>query len=78
MLHALLHDPVTPAEPQAATPPHSPLQRLAERLAQAERQALLDALLASHGNRQLAAEHLGISRAGLYAKLAQHGLGRRD
>jgi len=26
----------------------------------------------------LAAERLGISRAGFYAKLAQHGLGRRD
>jgi len=25
----------------------------------------------------LAAERLGISRAGFYAKLAQHGLGRR-
>ena len=50
---------------------------LAEQLAHAERQALLAALAATDGNRQLAAERLGISRAGFYAKLAQHGLGRR-
>jgi transcriptional regulator of acetoin/glycerol metabolism len=47
-------------------------------LAQAERQALVEALQATAGNRQQAAERLGISRAGLYAKLALHGLGKHD
>lgn len=56
----------------------SSTQTLAEQLAQAERLALQAALAATDRNRQLAAERLGISRAGLYAKLAQHGLGRRD
>ena len=40
--------------------------------------ALIDALQATAGNRQQAAQRLGISRAGLYAKLALHGLGKHD
>ncbi len=46
------------------------------RLARAERTALLAALQACGGNRRLAASRLGISRAGLYAKLQQHAITR--
>ena len=77
-LRALLIDPVTPPAPSPAAMPASSAQSLAEQLAQAERQALIDALQASAGNRRQAAERLGISRAGLYAKLALHGLGKHD
>jgi transcriptional regulator with PAS, ATPase and Fis domain len=77
-LRALLIDPVTPPAPSPAAPPASSAQSLAEQLAQAERQALVAALQACAGNRQQAAERLGISRAGLYAKLALHGLGKHD
>ncbi|MDP3366246.1 MAG: sigma 54-interacting transcriptional regulator, partial [Pseudomonas sp.] len=79
VLRGLLVDPVAPSAPMPAAPVMmSTAQTLAEQLTQAERQALQAALAATDGNRQLAAERLGISRAGLYAKLAQHGLGRRD
>lgn len=77
-LRGLLVDPVTPSTPMPAAPVMmSTAQTLTEQLAQAERQALQAALAACDGNRQLAAERLGISRAGFYAKLAQHGLGRK-
>ena len=78
-LRALLVDPVTPPAQNLAPQPAAALaQTLAEQLALAERQALVAALQASAGNRQQAAERLGISRAGLYAKLALHGLGKHD
>ncbi|MDF3195678.1 sigma 54-interacting transcriptional regulator [Pseudomonas sp. 1928-m] len=78
-VRALLVDPVTPAAHSPAPQPAATVtQTLAEQLAQAERQALIDALHATTGNRQQAAERLGISRAGLYAKLALHGLGKHD
>jgi transcriptional regulator with PAS, ATPase and Fis domain len=77
-LRGLLVDPVAPSEPGPVAPVMaSPARTLAEQLAQVERQALQAALTAADGNRQQAAERLGISRAGFYAKLAQHGLGRR-
>ena len=77
-LRGLLVDPVAPSEPGPVAPVMaSPVRTLAEQLAQVERQALQAALTAADGNRQQAAERLGISRAGFYAKLAQHGLGRR-
>jgi len=77
-LRALLIDPVAPSAPAPVAPVLTgTAQTLAEQLAQAERQALQAALAATDGNRQLAAERLGISRAGFYAKLAQHGLGRK-
>ncbi|MDZ4337616.1 MAG: helix-turn-helix domain-containing protein, partial [Pseudomonas sp.] len=79
VVRALLVDPVTPAAHSIAPQPAATTaQTLAEQLAQAERQALIDALHATTGNRQQAAERLGISRAGLYAKLALHGLGKHD
>ena len=78
-LRGLLVDPVAPSEQVPVAPVvASPARTLAEQLAQVERQALHAALTAAAGNRQQAAERLGISRAGFYAKLAQHGLGRRD
>jgi DNA-binding NtrC family response regulator len=78
VLRGLLVDPVAPSAPIPAAPVMmSSTQTLAEQLVQAERLALQAALAATDRNRQLAAERLGISRAGFYAKLAQHGLGRR-
>ncbi len=77
-LRGLLVGPVAPGKPVPVTPVMAnPTRTLAEQLAQVERQALQAALTAADGNRQQAAERLGISRAGFYAKLAQHGLGRR-
>jgi len=80
-VRTLLVDPVAPSTPTPTQPvATNTAQTLAEQLAQAKRQALQAlqaALAACNGNRQLAAERLGISRAGLYAKLAQHGLGQR-
>jgi transcriptional regulator with PAS, ATPase and Fis domain len=76
---ALLVDPVAPAAPSVTPlPTTTAALTLTEQLAQAERQALVEALQAMAGNRQQAAARLGISRAGLYAKLALHGLGKHD
>ena len=64
---------------RAATPDARPgegVVPLADALAHAERVALRAALQACGGNRRLAASRLGISRAGLYAKLQQHGITR--
>lgn len=55
----------------------APLQRLADTIAQAERQALQHALYVCKGNRRRAAVELGISRASLYSKLQLHGLSER-
>lgn len=55
----------------------APLQRLADTIAQAERQALQHALHVCKGNRRRAAVELGISRASLYSKLQLHGLSER-
>jgi DNA-binding NtrC family response regulator len=43
-------------------------------VAEAERQALEKALQHSHGNRNLAAELVGLSRASFYRKLKEYGL----
>ncbi|WPC04723.1 sigma 54-interacting transcriptional regulator [Pseudomonas benzenivorans] len=77
-LGALLGQPrvAAPPAPTSAPPPAAEIETLAQSLAAAERSAIERALSASGGNRQLAAARLGISRAGLYTKLAQHGLGR--
>ena len=79
-LGALLGQPrvAAPPAPASAPPPAAEIEPLAQSLATAERSAIERALSASGGNRQLAAARLGISRAGLYAKLAQHGLGRHS
>ena len=62
---------------QAAPLADEPLQPLAHSIASAERRALQHALAACNGNRRRAASELGISRASLYSKLQQHGLGTR-
>ncbi len=74
--------PPAPAAMFVATEPLSlqeaaPLQLLAESLAQAERRALQQALLACKGNRRRTAIELGISRASLYSKLQLHGMSER-
>ena len=69
----------TPDASREAAPdalPGAGVVPLADTLARAERSALLAALQACGGNRRLAASRLGISRAGLYAKLQQHGIAR--
>jgi DNA-binding NtrC family response regulator len=52
----------------------SPSATLQERVEEAERQALLESLRASSGNKSLAARKLGISRKSLYRRLARYGL----
>ncbi len=47
---------------------------LAHAVAEAERAAILGALQMAHGNKSLAAQALGVSRATLYEKIAQLGL----
>jgi DNA-binding NtrC family response regulator len=76
------HRVAPPAEPalsavELPTLEDSPLQLLAESVAQAERRALQHALRACKGNRRRAAVELGISRASLYSKLQLHGLSER-
>jgi transcriptional regulator of acetoin/glycerol metabolism len=43
-----------------------------------ERSRIVAALAATHGNRKEAARHLGISRATLYRRLAELGIGSGD
>jgi two-component system, NtrC family, response regulator AtoC len=62
---------VTTSGPASAGPP----QPLSQEVREAERRALLRALKHTKGNRTLAARVLGVSRATLYNKLAEHGLG---
>ena len=45
---------------------------LASRLANTEREAILDALVATNGEKLAAARHLGVSRSQLYEKLRRH------
>ncbi|MEN9984726.1 MAG: hypothetical protein RI925_228, partial [Pseudomonadota bacterium] len=65
-LRPLLPNPAPPAPA-----PHT----LAEALAATERQMIQAALAACHGRVVAAARQLGVSRATLYKKLVQHGLG---
>lgn len=53
----------------------APCKTLKEQMDAAERQVILDALLANRGCKSKAAKDLGISRTTLYEKMAQHGLG---
>jgi transcriptional regulator of acetoin/glycerol metabolism len=54
--------------------------RLAEivSLEESERDAILEALTVSGGNRSRAARALGISRQTLYTKLSKYRIGRAD
>ena len=61
--------------PQTAPALLAPAERvrtLSERVAELERQAIAEALLATGGNRVAAARRLGISRSVLYDRLARH------
>jgi two-component system response regulator AtoC len=80
---AFATQPVTRASPPAASSVAAALSTasstlipvaLAEELRRAERRALERALAYAQGNRSLAARVLGVSRATLYNKLADHGL----
>jgi two-component system response regulator AtoC len=55
--------------------PSSSVVPLSEEVRAAERRALEKALRHTKGNRTLAARILGVSRATLYNKLGEHGLG---
>jgi DNA-binding NtrC family response regulator len=50
----------------------SPAETLPARIARLEREAIREALAATGGNRVQAARRLGIARATLYQKLAEH------
>ncbi len=59
-----------------STPPPPNIEPLTERLNKVEKQALLDALSHTKGNRSKAATLLQISRANFYEKLNKHGISR--
>ncbi len=63
-----------PSSAGAAPAPGPPLP-LGEAVRNAERAAIERALVHTNGNRTVAARILGVSRATLYAKLEEHGLG---
>ncbi len=65
--HATFQDPDESLAPESAVPAAT----LAQRIAELERTAIRDALVATRGNRVQAARRLGIARATLYQKLAQ-------
>jgi DNA-binding NtrC family response regulator len=64
--------PAVSEQTQAAT------RSLAQAVADTERVAIAAALEAAHGNKSLAAQTLGVSRATLYEKMAQLGLQPRE
>jgi transcriptional regulator with PAS, ATPase and Fis domain len=64
--------PAVSEQAQAAT------RSLAQAVADTERVAIAAALEAAHGNKSLAAQTLGVSRATLYEKMAQLGLQPRE
>jgi transcriptional regulator with PAS, ATPase and Fis domain len=64
--------PAVGKQTQAAT------RSLAQAVADTERAAIAAALEATHGNKSLAAQALGVSRATLYEKMAQLGLQPRE
>ncbi|GAA4408767.1 sigma-54 interaction domain-containing protein [Quisquiliibacterium transsilvanicum] len=70
--------PVDPVEPVLSLQPTGPgadaewAGTLPERIARMEREAIREALVATGGNRLQAARMLGIARATLYQKLAEH------
>jgi two-component system, NtrC family, response regulator AtoC len=62
------------SEPVPAAAPAASAGTLEESRREAEREAILTALVKSGNNRSMAARLLGISRRGLYHKLGEHGL----
>ncbi len=75
VLDARLIARALPPLPAGASPPVAAAgDDLAATLAAAERQALLDALAASNGQKSRAAERLGVSRSQFYEKLKRHNI----
>jgi DNA-binding NtrC family response regulator len=62
------------ASPEQAPGQSSLAQIAGQAVSQAEQQAILAALDLTHGNKEKAAQHLGIGRKTLYRKLKQYGL----
>lgn len=69
---------VLPFLKHAPSPLQAGSRSLAQAVAQAERAAIVSALEAARGNKSLAAQMLGVSRATLYEKIAQLGLAPRE
>jgi len=69
---------VLPIPAPADAGPQSATRSLARVVADTERVAITAALEAAHGNKSLAAQTLGVSRATLYEKMAQLGLTPRE
>jgi len=69
---------VLPALSQAGTRKPRPASSLADVVADAERAAICAALEAVKGNKSLAAQQLGVSRATLYEKLTQLGVTTKE
>lgn len=69
-------DAVMPPPSADAPPPPAPAEDrgIAHAVALAEADAICDALRTTGGNKSKAAKLLGISRAGLYEKIAAHGI----
>jgi transcriptional regulator with PAS, ATPase and Fis domain len=63
---------------EPANAAHPTMRSLAQAVADAERVAIGAALEAAHGNKSLAAQTLGVSRATLYEKLAQLGVSSHE
>jgi len=70
----LIAKALPPAAREAAAPAPPIADNLAERLAFAERTAMLEALAAEDGSKSAAARRLGVSRSQFYEKLKRHGL----
>ena len=73
VIHAGLIQQALPPRAAGAAPAALPAD-LAQRLTEAERQAIVDALAQAGGRKALAAQRLGISRSQFYEKLKRHEL----
>lgn len=74
--HALPAAPLAYGRGDGGGNPARP-RRLAEAVAESQREAIREALIAAKGNKVMAARLLGISRASLYEKMATLGLASR-
>ena len=63
-----------PGAASSASPAPPVTSNLSDRLAAAERSALIEALAAEDGSKSAAAQRLGVSRSQLYEKLKRHSL----
>jgi transcriptional regulator with PAS, ATPase and Fis domain len=70
----LVSKAMPPSAALSAAPAPPITNNLSERLAAAERSALIEALEAEDGSKSAAAQRLGVSRSQLYEKLKRHSL----